>query len=243
MNTNAYIGTELELFARATNWKRYFAGRIVPELGQRVLEVGAGLAETTRWLCDGSQTNWLCLEPDTALFAEIQSRIDTGGLPACCSARNGTLSILDDPAAQFDSILYIDVLEHIENDRTELQHAARLLRAGGKIIVLAPAHNFLYTPFDRQIGHFRRYNRKQLRQICPGSLTLTRLEYLDSVGMLATLANRCLLKQSLPTQRQIAFWDRGLVPASTFCDPLLGYHLGKSILAVMYREDRGGGHD
>ena len=243
MTAKAYIGNELELFARAINWKRYVAGRIIPELGEHVLEVGAGLAESTRWLCDGSQARWLCLEPDTALCEQIQARVDDGTLPACCTVRNGVLTVFADRKSEFDSILYLDVLEHIENDRIELQRAAGLLKAGGKIIVLAPAHSFLYTPFDRQIGHFRRYNRTRLRQICPDSLTLTRLEYLDSVGMLASLANRCLLKQSMPTRRQIAFWDRSLVRASTFCDRLLGHRLGKSILAVMQRKDAGTKND
>ena len=60
-----YIGNELELFSRAVNWKRYFASRITPWLGGKVLEVGAGLAETTRWICDGSQATWLCLDSST----------------------------------------------------------------------------------------------------------------------------------------------------------------------------------
>jgi len=240
MTAKAYIGNELELFSRATHWKRYCTRRIKPWLGSRVLEVGAGMAGTTRWLCDGSQIAWCCLEPDAALCARIQARIDAGQLPACCRAVNGTLTALEGAASEFDTILYIDVLEHIENDRAELQRAAGLLQPGGTIIVLSPAHGFLLSPFDRRIGHFRRYTRDMLRRICPGKMVLEQLAYLDSVGLLASLANRCFLEQATPTRRQIAFWDKFMVRTSVLCDPLFGYRLGKSILAVMRLEKPGG---
>ncbi|MGH7358166.1 MAG: class I SAM-dependent methyltransferase, partial [Candidatus Rokuibacteriota bacterium] len=108
-----------------------------------MLEVGAGLGSTTRHLCDGSQRAWLCLEPDMAMAARLAGAIARGALPACCRARAGTIRDLP-PDARFDAILYVDVLEHIEDDAAELVAAARALRPGGALIVLAPAHGWLY---------------------------------------------------------------------------------------------------
>ena len=62
-----------------------------------------------------------------------------------------------------------------------------------------------------------------------------RLHYLDSIGMLASLGNRLILKSSMPTRRQIALWDRLMVPISRLADPLLGHRLGKSVLGVWQR--------
>ena len=233
MMTTEYIGNELELFSRAVNWKRYFASRITPWLGGMVLEVGAGLAETTRWVCDGSQAIWLCLEPDEALFSRIRDKIAARELPGCCSAVNGTLDAFEGQTDGFDSILYIDVLEHIQDDAAELKRAAGLLHDKGRIIIIAPAHDALYSPFDRQIGHYRRYAKRTIRKICPPELSVAHLEYLDSVGMVASLANRLLLRQTMPTHKQIAFWDRVLVPVSRIIDPILLHSLGKSLLAVL----------
>ncbi len=95
------------------------------------------------------------------------------------------------------------------------------------MIVLSPAHNWLFSPFDAAIGHFRRYSRKSLIAVAPDSLRLVRAFYLDSVGMAASLANRLFLKASSPTLAQIHFWDRNLVRASQFVDPLVGRRLGK----------------
>ncbi len=200
-------------------------------LAGEILEVGAGIGAGARILCDGSQRRWVCLEPDTEMNAAIQAQIDEGSLPICCEAKNGT--VRDLPIAElFDAIVYIDVLEHIENDRDELSKAARLLKESGYLIVLAPAHQWLYTPFDREIGHYRRYNKSSLLDIAPPDLRRVKLCYLDSVGMLASAGNRLLLKSSMPSEGQISFWDKRLVPLSVFIDPLLFHQLGKSILGI-----------
>jgi 2-polyprenyl-3-methyl-5-hydroxy-6-metoxy-1,4-benzoquinol methylase len=132
----------------------------------------------------------------------------------------------------FDTIIYIDVLEHIEDDRAELNTAAAHLRPQGRIIVLAPAHQRLFTPFDAAIGHFRRYDRSMLRQISPAGLEIQRMRYLDCVGLTASAANMLLRRQSMPTATQLRFWDRWMVPISQVLDLLLRYSVGKSILAV-----------
>ena len=69
----------------------------------------------------------------------------------------------------------------------------------------------------------------------PEGLSLVRLDYLDSVGMLASLGNRLVLKSAMPSPGQVAVWDRLMVPVSRLVDPLLGHRLGKSVLAVWRR--------
>ena len=139
------------------------------------------------------------------------------------------------PLGTFDSILYIDVLEHIEDDRGELSRAAALLRPRGFLVVLSPAHPRLFSEFDAAIGHHRRYTRSTLAAAAPEGLELVRLVYLDSVGLLASLGNRLLLRESMPTPRQIALWDRVMVRLSTRLDPILRHRLGKSVLGVWRR--------
>src|SRR5207253_2509023 len=106
------------------------------------------------------------------------------------------------------------------------------LRRGGHLIVVAPAHPWLFTPFDAAIGHFRRYSRSMLRVITPNGLRIKRLQYLDAVGLAASAANKLILRQSMPKQSQLRFWDRWMVPASRVLDRLLLYQVGKSILIV-----------
>jgi 2-polyprenyl-3-methyl-5-hydroxy-6-metoxy-1,4-benzoquinol methylase len=139
---------------------------------------------------------------------------------------------------QFDTIIYIDVLEHIENDKEELNRVAEHLRDGGHLIVLSPAHQLLFSPFDAAIGHFRRYNRAMLQKISPASLQLERMRYLDCAGMILSAANMLLLRQSMPTKTQLRFWDRWFIPVSMILDKLFLYSVGKTIVAVWRKEVR-----
>ena len=229
-----YCGAELDLFAAAEHWKAYVRAAVTPFLGRAVLEVGAGNGNTTRALCRGGFDRWVCLEPDAALADQLESAVADGELPDCCRICIGTLSDLSEHD-RFDTILYMDVLEHIEDDRAELEAAARHLEPGGHLIVLAPAHEWLFTPFDESIGHYRRYTKRTLRSAAPDELSLVRLSYMDSVGMLASLGNRLLLKSAMPTAQQIAVWDRLMVPLSRLVDPMLLHTLGKSVLGIWTR--------
>jgi SAM-dependent methyltransferase len=227
------MGSELELFAHARNWKRYWGSIVRPYLADRVLDVGAGIGETAKTLATHHHRRWVCLEPDGAMSEHIARRIRSRDLPAICEIRAGTIDDIGE--RDFSAVLYIDVLEHIKNDRDELRKAAERLRPDGRVIVLAPAHQWLYTPFDRAIGHFRRYTLADLRALTPPQLSEERAAYLDSVGLFASLANRLVLKSKMPTRRQIAIWDGAMVPISRLVDPALFYRVGKSILAIWRR--------
>ncbi|MEI9998504.1 MAG: class I SAM-dependent methyltransferase [Verrucomicrobiota bacterium] len=224
-------GVEFDLFARARNWKAYWAGKVRPHLGRRVLEVGAGLGADTPYLLGPAQERWLCLEPNAALAARIPATLGDHPRRSVVEVRAGLLGDLD-AAERFDTILYIDVLEHIVDDHGELRAALAHLDPGGKIIVLAPAYPWLFSESDRALGHIRRYTRRALIDGTPPGAVLRELFALDVCGLLASAGNRLLLHQSLPGRRQIAFWDRVLVTASRALDPLIGHLLGKSLVAV-----------
>ena len=229
MASIAYPGLELKLFEQAHNWKSYWSARIAPYVRGAVLEVGAGIGTNTRLLASLDFARWTCLEPDPSLAQQIE--LPPGG------RHDLTLGTIDDlqTGQQFDSILYIDVLEHIAGDGAEMARASARLKPGGALIVLSPAHPYLFTAFDEAIGHYRRYTRATLRHAAPQSLTEVTMTYLDSVGMLASLGNRWLLGQSMPTAQQIGVWDRWMVPPSRITDRLTGGHIGKSILGVWRR--------
>src|SRR5271163_2174599 len=117
MTDFAYVGSELVLFADATTWKSYVRFHLRSYLSGDVLEVGAGIGAATATFYDGTQRRWVCLEPDQDLADRIKSKLSPD--LTNCEVIVGTLSDLG-PGEQFDSILYIDVLEHIEADAAEL---------------------------------------------------------------------------------------------------------------------------
>jgi SAM-dependent methyltransferase len=225
-----YVGSELELFAAVRKWKTYWSRQIRPFITGDVIEVGAGIGSNTPFLDPGGDHRWVCLEPDPLLLAQLTKALKQTTerqYETVC----GTLQTVDGDQ-RFDTIIYIDVLEHIANDREELNIAAGRLRPGGRIIVLAPAHQWLFSPFDAAIGHFRRYNGSMLRSISPAGLMIEQLIYLDSAGLTASAANLLFFRQSTPTKAQLRFWDHWIVPVSQVADKLLLHSVGKSIVAI-----------
>lgn len=226
-----YIGNELEIFKIAHNWKSYYSSFFKKYLKGDVLEIGAGIGETTHTLCDGTQNSWICVEPDAVLSKEIAAKKLSCYLPDMIEIITGFIEDVD-KVLLFDAIIYIDVIEHIERDAEELNKAVARLKPGGKLIILVPAHNFLMTKFDRAIGHYRRYDKKMLDSVVPKDVEKLKLIYLDSVGLTASLANKFLLKQSYPKIKQIKFWDSVMIPLSRISDWLLLHSMGKSVLGI-----------
>ncbi len=224
-----YPGEELALFQQAIHWKKYFSRYIRPYIKGKVLETGAGMGATTPYLHNNNCTGWVLLEPDHAMAELLKKKSGSNELPAGCSVREGTI---DNESGIFDTILYIDVLEHIKDDRAELQKAFLHLNSGGCIVVLAPAHPSLFSAFDRAIGHWRRYTKKMLRKISPPGARIISNKYFDSAGYFTSGMNKLVLKQKYPTAKQVRFWDRWLVPLSSLTDKIFFHSFGRSIITV-----------
>jgi cyclopropane fatty-acyl-phospholipid synthase-like methyltransferase len=230
-----YNGHELKLFAFAENWKKYFSSYLKPFIKGRVLEVGAGIGGTTRFLCSAQTQEWICLEPDPTQVNKIKSLIEENQLPAYCQTMQGTTKDLM-PDFLFDTIIYIDVLEHIQDDASEILHASKFLKSNGYLIILSPAYPWLFSSFDKSIGHFRRYTIKTLRSIIPDFFQEVKLFHVDSVGLLTSLMNKFVLHQRYPTEHQIKFWDRWIIPMSRIIDFLLLNKVGRSIVGIWQKK-------
>jgi SAM-dependent methyltransferase len=231
MTDYVYAGQELEQARYATNWKAYFRSRLSKYIHGRVLEVGAGLGGTTVCLRDGAQAEWVCLEPDPTLAKQLGATLAADPSPVPTKILVGDVASLE-ANERFDCVLYIDVLEHIEDDTGELRQAAALLAPNGSLVVLCPAFQTLFSEMDTALGHFRRYTGRSLSAVFPPHLRRAEVFYLDSLGMAASLANKFLLRQGAPKEGQIKVWDGVIIPISRVLDRLIGYAAGRSVIAI-----------
>jgi SAM-dependent methyltransferase len=225
-----YLSNELVLFEKAVRWKSYFSSFFKPYLKDNVLEVGAGIGGNILFLFSPQIKQYDCIEPDSKQASIIADKISSGKLPSNCKVENRILDKGDEQ--KYNAILYIDVIEHIEKDAQELQNAYNALVPGGMLCVLVPANPKDYSPFDKAIGHYRRYSRKMLLSTLPAGMEVVSCKYLDTLGAISSKVNKFFLKQASPTLNQILFWDRFLVPVSKMIDPLTGYSIGKSLILV-----------
>lgn len=231
MGTYKYLGQELALFGKAVHWKSYLYDCIKPYLFGIVLEVGAGIGETTKALTRDVHERWVCLEPDMNYIALLEDKIERGYLPTYCEPLLGKMSDLPQKK-HYSTILYLDVMEHIKDDKLEFAEALSRTKRGGYLVILSPAHQNLFSDFDRAVGHYRRYNRRMMKEFRCASAELVRLRYLDSVGLGASLANSMLLRRAMPSENQIFVWDKCMIPLSRVLDPILCHSVGRSILGI-----------
>src|ERR1700733_10838548 len=122
MSEFKYVGSELDLFAAAWNWKAYWSRQLQPFLKGDILEGGAGIGSNTRFLDPGGTGRWVCLEPDPELKALLVRNFAETAPRRCYETVFGSLASV--AGQRSDTIIYIDVLEHIDNDREELNQAA-----------------------------------------------------------------------------------------------------------------------
>lgn len=221
-----YQGDELELFENASNWKRYWSSKIASTQDSIGLEIGAGIGGNTAFLLPKTDELTLC-EPDELFFQNFLEPLAHNNEKI--SVVLGTIKQIDGER-KFDQIYYIDVLEHIEDDKQEIISATKHLNRNGSLYVLVPAHKILYSEFDRSVGHFRRYNRRMITDCIPSGFAITEYFCLDSLGVLASLGNRFLSRNSSVTPKKVIFWDKIIVPLSIKIDRLTRYKFGKSIL-------------
>ena len=210
---------------------------LASSLGEQVLEVGAGAGYVTQELASGRQSV-VAIEPNQTLFTQLQAKV--AHLPNV-TVLNMTLDEFVesryesiDGGRQFDSVVYINVLEHIESDSGELSLARKVLAPSGRVLIVVPAHRWLYSKVDRLSGHFRRYSKSSLRStLRQAHLRPSRLEYFDSVGLLPYLVIYKWLRSTAVAGTNAVVYSRVVLPISNVLHRLTrGRLIGKNLIAV-----------
>jgi len=109
---------------------------------------------------------------------------------------------------KFDTVVCLNVIEHVENDEKAFTNIYKLLRKGGKFILLVPAHKLLYGKYDRLLGHFKRYNAGQLRSsILKSGFTIDKLRYINWWGAIGWFIFIKLLKRNDFPEKEVGIFD------------------------------------
>lgn len=208
-------------------------------LGSRVLEVGAGVGQVTLELARHTEFV-VALEPSPTLFAELVER--TKDIPNI-SAYNATLEEFriscesqqsSAAVARFDAVVYINVLEHIEDDVAEIHRARTFLSDVGKVLIVVPAHQGLYAKVDRLTGHFRRYSKRGLSEcLATANLKIGWIRYFDSVGLIPYLVTYKWCRSTAVSGTNAVAYSRLILPLSAFLYRLTrGRLVGKNLVAM-----------
>jgi SAM-dependent methyltransferase len=216
----------LEVMSGADNYIDWLAALAEPHLGDRPLEVGAGLGDySDRWARAGRVVT--TSEADPGRLDHLRRRF-AGRTDVVVRELQAPIT----ETAAHSAVVALNVLEHIEDDVSALRSFAGLVEPGGRIVMLVPAFPFAMSAFDRELGHYRRYTRRSLREaFVSAGLEPERLHYVNAVGLLGWFLLMRLLRRRTD-QAPVALFDRAVVPVLRRLESRIRPPFGQSVLGV-----------
>jgi hypothetical protein len=218
----------LASLASVRNYHSWLTSLAEPYLGQHPIELGSGLGDYAQAWLDGGAPKITLTEIDDARSSFLrrrfqgESRIDVR-----------RLDILDPPTANYSSLVAFNVLEHIEDHVAALQASHKLLVPGGAVVVFVPAFQFAMGPFDRRIGHFRRYTKGTLTAAYQAAgLDLELIRYVNAPGLFAWYLTVRLFRWTPGNGPAVQLWDRTITRAARAVEGKVTPPFGQSLFAV-----------
>lgn len=217
----------------AHNYHRYLCSLLLPHLGKKILEIGPGYGQYTKVFHEAPQVREITVaDIDAACLEQIQKTFpDVTAVRLVPEAPVWPESLEN---KRFDSVILINVLEHMDDDGQALKNIFRLLVPGGNLLLIVPAHAALYGQMDALAGHYRRYGKASLAKLLDDAGFLVEdISYINPVGGLGWYINAKLSRPpSLSTSAinsQILFFDKYLLPISLFLTPCFKRFFGQSL--------------
>ena len=214
-----------EKFDNANFHRKYCMSFVKKFIKGEVLEVGAGCGSFTKDYINNDLQITLT-ELDNKNYENLKNIFDKRKNTKIINERLSNIN------KKFDTIIYLHVLEHIQDDMEEIVEISKKLKTDGNLIIMVPRFQKLYTNLDKAVGHYRRYEIDFFKKnMC--DLTRQKLISLDSMGYLLYYLNKIFFKdEKFPSELKIFIWDKIFTPITILADFLTNYKIGKCILTV-----------
>ncbi len=226
--TRGYFGKDQEPMSFATNYHRWILSEFEPYLGSTVAEVGAGAGNFSRLLLGTSLRRLYAFEPSSNMYPALQSAVRHDARVTTINDVFGATQ----PGPIFDSVVYVNVMEHIERDADELRMARQALHEHGHVLIFVPALEWLYSDFDRKVGHIRRYTKTALeRLVSAAGFLIIKSRYFDVAGILPWYLKFVLLKAPFESGT-VSLYDTQIVPIMRRVEQFVAPPIGKNVLLI-----------
>lgn len=219
----------LEVLEGADNYNSWIANRLKKYIKSPALEIGAGIGNISQHF---HKLNELVLtDIDEALVNEMRTKFLT--------QKNISYETLDIQSnfskvkSKFNTVFSVNVLEHIKDDEKALKNMYKLLNEKGRVVILVPAKKFAYKKLDKRLGHFRRYEKSELKEkIENAGFKVEQIEYFNVVGLLSWIIRDAVSSKNTHLKpQQVKLFDF-IVPLLRKLEPTRGLPIGISLIAV-----------
>ncbi len=217
----------INFFDNYKNFRNYQLNLIKVYLGNRLAEVGPGSGANLHYYY--KYPNKIDLyEPSKNLYLNLKKKFKQKNIRIFNKKFNTNI--------KYDTIIYLDVIEHIKNDAQEIKKAFKALKKNGYLVIGVPAFQHLYSNFDRDINHFKRYNKgdfgKILKKIKHKKVDMF---YYDSIGYIFSLMSKLFISDyKKDFEKKLIFWN-SIIWISKILDKIVFRLFGKSLLVIIKR--------
>ena len=219
----------LEALESARRYNRWIADLTLPFLGEHPLEIGSGIGVSAALWLESGLPAITTTELDPDALRRLHDRFDSDARVTVMP-----MNLEEAPDARHSAVVALNVLEHIEDDCGALRGAARLVRPGGRVVMLVPAFPFATGRFDRLIGHYRRYTIGTISRVFAEAGIPARVRALRECAP----ASRRGFSESASSEdrfsygRLLRMWDRLVIPVARKVEGRWTPPFGQSVLAV-----------
>jgi phospholipid N-methyltransferase len=226
-----FISEDLRQMELAENYNYWLFSLLKPFLGDRILEIGPGIGNLTKHFIksaeylEGIEPNLVCADLLMDSFQGNQKfSLQRIKVEDC------EVNLLK--TKKINTIVCVNVLEHINNDHETLVKLMDILTDNGKLLLLVPAISWAYGPIDASVGHFRRYSLKKLKETMEkAGFDVVFSQYSNFLGLIGWVINSKITKAVKQNDFQIRMFDN-LVPILSRLEKIIIPPLGLSIIAV-----------
>lgn len=238
--TEDYTSTDLKDMSVAKNYNKWIIDLCQPYIGSTILEVGAGTGNFTESLLEHTASDIFAIEP-MKTPAEVWKDKHLGWSNEYRNRSQLLKTFVRDLPSdvRVDTIIYNNVLEHIQHDVDEIKQAQQHLQPGGHFIIYSPALPALMSDFDRSIGHYHRYTKSSIiMKVQQAGLEVSFFRYVDLPGVLLWYVKFVLLKSQHLGTGSVRFFDSFIVPLQRRIEALFNIPVGKNVLCVSHKSPR-----
>jgi SAM-dependent methyltransferase len=224
----------LEAFSDATAFNFWMFNAISPFIKGNVIEIGSGIGNMSQHLIQSCGSLYVTDLNDT--YCDLLRRKFSGN-----TKLKGVAGMdLTDPLfaarfkhliGSFDTVVALNVVEHIENDDVAILNASSLLKKDGYLVILVPAYPRLYNRLDKELNHYRRYTKDSLTYLVQKHMPVIHGRYFNAAGLGGWFLSGSVLKHRIIASDQIRLFNR-LVPAFRVIDRLLFNKVGLSVIVA-----------
>lgn len=209
---------------------------IRPYLGDRLLEVGCGIGNMTGYYAD--RPLLVCVDLLAESLALVHQKLpDRPNLHTLCGDVCAEETVAALAPYRFDTVIMLNVLEHIADDARALAAVRATLAPGGRLLLLVPAERYLYGTLDQALGHYRRYEPAELRALLrAGGWEIESLRYMNLPGILGWFLNGRVLRRRLLPRFQLGIFNL-LGPLFEHLERLVPPPRGQSLFAICRKPD------